>query len=209
MDKFPFPYERTHPHLKKKFERSILAYKAELLNPIIQNFLRTKTNYDLFVKAVCFPTNQNHKKLNQAFQQFYGEIRLIHYISRLLTHYSWQYYQKKKKEAEYHLYTFDQPIKEESNNYSLGSLISDGNSEVIDSVLNQSKSLMDHIQDPKLYRAMERLTKKQRKALELCYLYNLSHTEIGKVLQVSQQAVSKTIKNALKKLRIYYKGGNR
>ncbi|MED4205805.1 sigma-70 family RNA polymerase sigma factor [Neobacillus mesonae] len=209
MDKFPFPYERTHPHLKRKFERSILVYQAELLNPIIQSFLRNKTNYDLFVKSICFPTNENHIKLDRAFQQFYGEIRLIHYISKHLTHYSWHFYQKEKKEYEYHLYTFDQPIKEESNMYSLGSLISDGNNEVIDSILIQSKSLMDHVQDPKLYRALQRLTIKQRKALELYYLYNLTHTEIGKILQVSQQAVSKMINNALRKLRIYYMGGNR
>ena len=51
--------------------------------------------------------------------------------------------------------------------------------------------------------ALYSLTEKQKQIINLVYIKGFSDTEIGQLLNISQQAVSKTHKKALKNIREY------
>jgi len=83
----------------------------------------------------------------------------------------------------------------------------DKKDDVMDIVVRNAKSLSEHISHPALYRALTRLTKRQLTILELYFLYHLTHEEIGQVLGISQQSVSKSYSRALVSLRAFYREG--
>ncbi|TMN18724.1 hypothetical protein [Lentibacillus cibarius] len=43
--------------------------------PIIQSFLQDETHYKLVKRAICSPTQQNMKQVNEAFQTFYKHVK--------------------------------------------------------------------------------------------------------------------------------------
>ncbi|GLY12625.1 sigma factor-like helix-turn-helix DNA-binding protein [Pseudobacillus badius] len=61
----------------------------------------------------------------------------------------------------------------------------------------------DFIGDPILYQSLHTLTSKEKEIINLAYINNLSDVQIGKILNKSQQAVSKMHKKALKKIYDY------
>jgi RNA polymerase sigma factor (sigma-70 family) len=207
MEKYPFVYKELHPHLEAVFNGFIQQYHHELSNQVIENFLSVTEYYQLFVDAVCFPTPRHRKQLDEAFRKFYAEIRLIHYISKLISRVSRDCYQKEKKQNRkrlilHNLNRDDQAVKEGWEQRLPGK-----EEEAIDIIVRNTKSLLDSVSDPFLYQALQQLTKRQLDILELYFLYNFTHAEIGQVLGISQQSVSKSYNRALHTLREIYKEG--
>ncbi|WCT56425.1 sigma-70 family RNA polymerase sigma factor [Paenibacillus kyungheensis] len=62
-------------------------------------------------------------------------------------------------------------------------------------------NLKDHITDYSLYQAYESLSAKQKQVLSFAYVQELNDNEIARILEVSQQNVSKHRLKALTKLR--------
>ncbi len=64
-----------------------------------------------------------------------------------------------------------------------------------------STDLTARAQNPKLAAAIKRLTVRQRQAVELYYWHGYSQKEIADILRCSQQTVSDTLRNAVRKLK--------
>ena len=63
------------------------------------------------------------------------------------------------------------------------------------------RELGDYIQNPILYNAILALNERQKQLLYLSFVKEMTDTEIGRWLRVSQQAITKSKNNALKKVR--------
>jgi RNA polymerase sigma factor (sigma-70 family) len=206
MEKYPFVYKELYPHLESVFNEFLRQHESELSNRVIESFLSNTEYYRLFVYAVCFPTPHHQKKLDEAFQQFFSEVRLVHYISKVISRVSRDRYQRERKRT-YHMFGHSvihtpKMDKEEWERYP-----PEKQEDVIDIVVRNAKRLSDHISDPSLYQALTQLTTRQIDILELYFLYHLTHEEIGQVLGISQQSVSKSYNKALTSLRALYKEG--
>ncbi|KSU83986.1 hypothetical protein A2U94_19695 [Bacillus sp. VT 712] len=184
----------------KKVNLFLMKYERELENPIIKSFLEKKENFKMLEQSICHPQLKNRENLDKAFQEFYAEVRLTHYLSMLLKFYAQKYYVKTTKHFNHYQLIMDKP---QESGISFAELVS-SDEEIIDIFLKTSNNLIDFIKDQKLCQIINSLTTKQQQILNLSFVYQFSHTEIGALLGVSQQYVSKTYQKILNKIRTLY-----
>jgi RNA polymerase sigma factor (sigma-70 family) len=160
---------------------------------LMNGFLKEKEHRLIYEQAVRLPSAANLSRLNSAFQQFYIEIQLTNYLTTTLSFYASNYGKHAAKKQNRELVVLDQPINEEHDNSKKDMLIAREDQQVY--------GWEEAIQDPGLFSAIQELPDKQKEYLELRFVHQLTHTEIADKLDISQQAVSKSIQSALKKLR--------
>ncbi|SDK27976.1 sigma-70 family RNA polymerase sigma factor [Sediminibacillus albus] len=184
----------------KKF---IEKHQEFINNNIVSSFLKEKENYHLFVQTICYPTHLNVKKLDEKFRAYYFKIRLTTFLSNTL-HFNAINYDKKYKNFKMrNQLILDSPLSDDSE-YTLKDLIEDKQQDYkLDEELLEGKdySIENLVVDEKLYEAIQSLTDNQKQILNLAYVHELTDTEIAKVLDKSQQAVSKSHKKALEQLK--------
>jgi RNA polymerase sigma factor (sigma-70 family) len=140
--------------------------------------------------------------LDQAFKAFYFNIRFTSFISSALYFNAINYDKRYRRVQNRYPITVDCSVGEEDGT-TFKDMIKDPNADIkIDDCL-KSESILDHLEDLALCEAVERLTEKQREILDLAYVKGLSDTEIGLLLNKSQQAVSKTHKKGLQNIFCY------
>lgn len=198
-------YKSLSPDLERKLADFTQRYKKELSHHIVKSFLSEKEHYQLFKEFVCSPTPENIQKLNQAFRKFYIAVRLTYYLSKLLSHTSRDYYQKQKKRQYYCLLIFDHPVRKNDSSEPIGELIESNEKNIVEETVDKQNDLLEHIEDPALYYALSQLSERQLTILKLSLLNHFTNRQIGNILGISQQAVSKSYRKAIKKLSMSYK----
>src|SRR5699024_11381841 len=93
------------------FQAFTSQHSQALSNYVVQRFLSQESNYQLFATAICFPTEDNWRKLDQAFRQFYTEIRFINYIAKVLWRYGKDFRVKYQRDEARYLCMLDEPIQ--------------------------------------------------------------------------------------------------
>ncbi|GGJ97140.1 hypothetical protein GCM10007063_19440 [Lentibacillus kapialis] len=178
-----------------------------LSNYVVQRFLSQESHYQLFTTAICFPTEDNWRKLDQAFRQFYMEIRFINYIAKVLWRYAKDFRIKKHRNATHYLPILDQPIqiKEESSTITYKDQLLDHNGDDT----SEAEGLLAQVEDLQLQKALTQLTDKQLKVLDSYYVHNMTQKEIARNLGVSQQSISKILKTSLDNLKECYQKGEK
>ncbi|WP_371069684.1 sigma-70 family RNA polymerase sigma factor [Sediminibacillus sp. JSM 1682029] len=184
-------------------KKYIDEHQEFLNNTIVSTFLKDQDNYQLFVQTICYPSQANTKKLDDKFRAYYFNIRLTTFLSNTL-HFNAINYDKKYKNVKMrNQLILDSPLTDDSE-YTLKDVIEDkqqvSNLEAMFSN-GRDYSLEDLVVDERLYQAIANLTENQKKILNLAYVHELSDTEIATVMKKTQQAVSKSHKKALKRLR--------
>jgi len=191
--------DEVHPDIKN-FKTE---YEQYLSNHVVQRFLSEESNYQLFIKAMSFLTEESWEELDQSFRQFYTEIRFINYISKVLWRYGRDYQIKNQNSRARYLFILDQPIK--INGQPTIITYKDQLAEHNDNSIPEKESLLDQVENVQLKEALKQLTVKQLKVLDSYYVHNMNQEEIANYLGVSQQAVSKIMKTSLDKLRSQFK----
>ncbi|WP_154661616.1 sigma-70 family RNA polymerase sigma factor [Bacillus ndiopicus] len=181
-----------------------------LKNKLITSFLKNSTNKNAYELAINNPTLENQQQLDKLFKAFYFDIRFISHISSTI-HFNAINYDKRTRtqNSRYNL-TLDSSIDKNDNDNSFINLLIDEESKISLDKLLSHESILKQVSCPILYASLKKLTKKQLKIIELAYVNGLSDTEIGKLLNISQQSISKTHKKALKELASFFienKGG--
>lgn len=189
----------TVSHRGSKSSRSgyhtfVSRHRKALANPIIQQFLKDETNYHHFVQTVSFPTKQRWQQLNRSFQRFYTEIRLIDYISKTLWRYAKDF--RTQKERCRYVLILDQPIDKEEGLTHKDQLTNQG-----PKACREKTFILNLVEQPELYQALQTLTDRQLKLLDLYFCRDLTQKEIAHDWGVSQQSISKTFHKALDHLR--------
>ncbi len=176
-------------------------------DPIIQNFLQ-KNNLLLLEEALYAPSKENQKRLDDAFREFYSEIRIKKYLSNLIYFNSILFDKNLRKNKEGHPLILDAPIQGSDEDTPLIEIFT-SNKWTIDSfALEKENNLDELISEPILYKAIKSLTSTEKTILDYAYIHNMSDVNIAKIRGVSQQAISKTRKKALLKLHQKLKDGD-
>lgn len=178
-----------------KFRNFIQENKAFLNNPVIKEFLSNKANYNLLRQSICNPTCQNKEQLDLAFRGYYFNIRFTAYISSTIYYHAINL-DKKIRQINYRFpITLDQPVNEESEISIKDMTVYHEDFEL------KSDDILDYITDLNIYKAIKRLTPNQRNILYLVYIKGLTDSETAEYLKKSQQTISKSRKQALKRIR--------
>lgn len=178
---------------------SFSALEIHLQNPIIKSFLEIPGNTELFNKAIYHPTKKAKQQLDDSFKEFFFQIRFTSYLSNAI-HFNAINYDKKLKL----FLERNQPILDLPAHGYTGTSLSAYQPlqhRVHQDLCIDSSNIEDHLTSDFLFEGIQQLTKNQRQILSLAYIFGLNDTEIASYLNKSQQAVSKSHKKALSKLR--------
>jgi RNA polymerase sigma factor (sigma-70 family) len=181
----------------KTFEK---RYPGILKNPVMKSFLCNKKNRNLLKKALCSPSEESVNELNQAFKKHYFNLRFTTFISNTIHFNSINYDKKERKHRAIYQLSLDTPVFEERS-VSVIDVLPDEKNTFFKILEEKSQKIEDIITDEKLYEAVLTLTSNQRLILKLAYIDGLRDTEIARILNKTQQAVSKSHRKALEKLR--------
>ena len=187
-------------------ENYLTKFEKHLQNPVIKSFLDIQENMDLLVDVINNPTNVSKKKLDDTFREYYFKIRFTNYLSKAIYFNAINFDKKVNLFLDRNKSILDSQLKEGDNLTLIDYLVSkewqEGQEVWID-----SSNIADHLTSHSLYKAIHLLTENQRQLLNLAYIYDLNDSEIAIYLNKSQQAVSRSHKKALKKLREIIENG--
>ncbi|WP_409251824.1 sigma-70 family RNA polymerase sigma factor [Bacillus sp. SCS-153A] len=179
--------------LRKKFYNLYPDLKD---NQVVESFLSREENRKLLEEFLEDPSDSAEDGLNEAFKAHYFGIRFTSYVSSSLYFHSVNFDKKARLERDRQLLTLDKPLGD-GEDASYKEMIADTEA----TSYYTEKNLEESISDETLMEAFQRLTERQRFILNLAYAEERSDTEIAEILGVTQQAVSKTHRKALKKLK--------
>lgn len=131
--------------------------------------------------------------LDKLFKEFYFKYRFIVYISKCLYFEAVNYDKRKRKDDKRQSIIIDQTIIEVENITLIDKIATP--EDIEDQIFKEE--LEELLTDVILYRAYKNLTKKQQNILYLAFAKELKDVEIAAKINVTQQAVSKSRKNAL------------
>ncbi|MFJ7648991.1 sigma-70 family RNA polymerase sigma factor [Lysinibacillus sp. NPDC097279] len=194
---------------KRDDEERIKKFEGEnqqlLNNELVISFLKIPTNKEKYMDTILNPTMENMKELDMLFKHFYFKIRFISHISSTLKFNSINFDKKLRLIQSRFSLTLDATINANEGQETFLDLVADEQAEGHFSEVNLKDNLDDYVISPILYDALNSLTKKQKEIISLAYAEGLSDTEIGRRLNKTQQAVSKTHKKALENMMMYIK----
>lgn len=176
----------------------MLVKKKMIQNPLLVNFLKVRENMELYDEYCRQPTAERKELLNKRFTQYYFEIRMLSYLSKTIHFEAKRFDAKIRRRNQRCLLILDTSPKESDHTSRLTDFIADPGLPPDPLISNQ---LEDHIQNPKLHRSVSKLTNRQKEVLYYSFVEEWTDTRIAQKLGVSQQAVTKTRQNALRKIR--------
>lgn len=176
------------------------SVESHLQNPIIKSFLEIQENRELLERAIHHPTKMSKQQLDDSFREFFFKIRFTSYLSNAIHFNAINYDKKIKLFLERNQPILDSPVKGREGEALLDVITPKDLQERQESCIDSS-NIEDHLTNDSLYKGIQQLTENQRQLLSLAYIFGLNDTEIASHLNISQQAVSKSHRKALKKLR--------
>jgi RNA polymerase sigma factor (sigma-70 family) len=179
--------------LKERFYR---IYPDLRGNKAVESFMTRPEHQELLKEFLTSPSASSEDCLNEAFKAHYFGIRFTSYVSSSLYFHSVNFDKKIRLHRGRQLLTLDQPLGGDEDGTFKDMIPGHG-----DPILLPEQSLEESITDDSLLHAYRKLTDRQKEILDLAYARELSDTEIADILKVSQQAVSKSHKKALAKLK--------
>jgi len=154
-------------------------------NKVFCSFLNDPENKRLYNKVVESNREDLLTELNKRFKEFFLEIRLRKYISTII-HNSVVELDIQRRKKEQFLAPYDERVQLKYN-YSASFYID---------------KLSSIYTDKKINDVLKALTEKEKKVISLLFFKDLKEVEVAKLLNISQQAVSKTKQRALQKIKM-------
>lgn len=187
-------------HHTQSVEIYLDKLEKHLQNPIIKSFLEIPEHLALLKEVRNHPTIELKRKLDDTFREFYFTIRFTTYLSQTIYFNAINYDKKVKLISDRYQLILDRPIKDDVD-LTLIDFLSTSICIERPEICMNSSSIGDHLANYEIFIALQSLTENQRKILSLAYIYGLNDSEIADTFEKSQQAVSKSHKKALRKLR--------
>ncbi|HEF1906398.1 TPA: sigma-70 family RNA polymerase sigma factor [Bacillus cereus] len=176
-------------------------YKEKMNEPIVRNFLKDKGNYAIFQDAILNPTHENTHLLNQIFAEYYRKVKIINYISKLVKYYSIDIEKRIHLNKKRNVLTLDASINEEDESSIKMDVLSSSEEDLTyESFELASGDLKEHLNNDFLHKALEVLSDKQIKVLNLIYMNDFTNKQVAEILKESEQTISYNHKAALTKL---------
>lgn len=178
-----------------KFDHYLKANKKFFEEPIIKQFFANYSNVYLLKKAIEDGDMEVDRELNEKFLMFFLYYRLVKYIATLSKNYSVYFDKKVNSYKNRYLLSLDKPIN--STGTTFIDFTENKDPKVIDQVIAKRGKLSEEISDKNLYKVFLGLTSKQKKILEMIFVYNLSQKEVAFYFGNTPQNISKLKKKAL------------
>jgi RNA polymerase sigma factor (sigma-70 family) len=166
-------------------------------NRLFNAFIRSEKGEQLLKMYLSQPSNENLERLDEAFKIYYLKIKTFSYFSKTISFEAKHFDKKRRKIADRFLVILDSPIDEEEN-ITMKDMIADYSQYVSNISLENWE---DNITNEVIRNSIKVLTKRQKEVIKYSFFQNMRDKEIADKLGISQQAVSKTKKLALNKLR--------
>lgn len=163
------------------------------MDKILVDFFNEKLNREHYERYLEQPTLENKRILDKQFKKHFYMVRCFSYFLKMV-HYESRHFDKKQRE---HNKRYQLTLDRQDEN---------GRPE-IDFISNKyiekdcGSELYEVIESNLLLNALMNLTNHQSNILNKIYVGELKDGEIAKVLGISQQAVTKTKRGALNKLK--------
>lgn len=171
--------------------------KEGLDNPLSRGFLESKKGLDAFEEYLGNPTREHLDKLDDAFKSHYMIVKCLSYFSKSLE-YEAKHYDKRRRRRE-HRYSLilDAPLSGDEKMTMKDAMPGT----VHDPSDIKGESWEDDIADRDMLSALRHLTDRQQEVIQYSFFYELKDKDIAARMGITPQAVSKTRRTALKKLR--------
>ena len=184
----------------QKYLSYIEDNKQNSNNRIFTSFLEDVHNQFLLVLGL-FSYKDYPLVLDDRFRQHFFEYRFISYLTTYFYYESVQYDKKIRKRNEKEITTLDSPIED-------GITLKDTIAAKEELYANKG-SFKDLLTNDLLVQSFKKLSSQQQEVLNYYYVQGYKEKEISEVLGISQQAVSKSKRKAIDKLKVLMVGGER
>src|SRR5699024_9051338 len=177
-----------------------------LQNKVISKFLQAEENERLLEKILMDHSDENIKKLDKQFKEYYLKVKLIKYISSLIHFYTIDFDKRNNKRNSRFMLTLDAAPYKDDPSEDAATLIdiqpSPHSTET--DYFEKMQSFNELIESVKLYNAYQKLTSKQQEVLDMMYIDGFNNKEVAHIFNETPQNISNIHKRALKKLKESY-----
>ncbi|HCG4535998.1 TPA: hypothetical protein NJY08_004848 [Salmonella enterica subsp. enterica serovar Typhi str. AG3] len=171
--------------------------KTIIDSPIFESFISKGENEKLYLSYLEEPSYSKKEKLDEAFTTYTKQKLAISYLKKMIYFESRRFDKKRREFESKQPLILNAPTEE---NITLQDMIADENSEN-EFQLAFEVSIEDVITDSALMNAVQELSERQSEILYLSYVLNWSDKMIANRYNVSQQAINKSRRKTLNKLR--------
>jgi len=171
--------------------------KSILNSSIFESFIVIKKNKEIYRLFKNEPTLFNKEKLEVAFTAHTKEFLAINYLKKVIYFESRRFDKKRRELENKQPLILNAPIE---NNLTLLDMLADKNSESYFELILEA-SLEEAITDSLLIKAVRSLSERQKEILYYRYVLDYNDKMIAKKYNISQQAITKSHKKALQKLK--------
>ncbi|WP_019007835.1 RNA polymerase sigma factor [Cohnella laeviribosi] len=188
---------------KVKTQKGALK-KPFLLSPdiIVQRFFSYPENVYLLYLFLDSQSLECWKRLEDAFCNFYFEVRFTKYLSSTIKFTFIDYERRRRRREERNIVIFDMGLYEENDKTFGERYLSQNNDDENSIVLSPDpQKMLDSLSNECIYKAFSELTQNQKIILTFSYSMCYLDKEIAEKLSITPQAVSKTRNAALANLR--------
>jgi RNA polymerase sigma factor (sigma-70 family) len=175
-------------------------HNVNVKNPIIVGFLDNQDNRINLLNYIKNNTPENRTLVDEAFKRYYFKAKFTNYLSQTIYFNAINYDKRHRLNSKRNQLILDKPLGDSETETILNNV--DPSIPPIELNINDSPRIEDHISDCNLYEAINKLTNNQKQILSLSYVYGYNDSEIAKILNKSQQAVSKSHKRSLEQLQM-------
>ncbi|MBJ7950114.1 sigma-70 family RNA polymerase sigma factor [Bacillus cereus group sp. N24] len=176
-------------------------YKEKMNEPIVRNFLKDKRNNEIFEDAILNSTEENTQLLNSTFAEYYRQVKVINYISKLVKYYSIDIEKKITLNKKRNVLILDGSVKDDDDNSNKMDVLTSSEGDLTYYGFElESERLKDHLDNDLLHVALEVLSDKQFKILSLLYMKDLTNKQVAEIMKESEQTISYNHKAAIEKL---------
>lgn len=175
-----------------------------LEQPVMKGFLTVFENKKLLLEVINNPSEENNQLLEEKFKNFYKKTVIIKYINSLIRIYSIDFDKRVRRNKKRYLLLLDKPVQndfEDSFTSMIDVIQTSSDDETYHLVAEKDLDFKSIIEDVNLYKALNQLTKKQYRVLELIYLKKLNNKQVANLFGESPQNISNIHNKALKRLR--------
>lgn len=173
-------------------------------NQVLIRFFENPLHVSAFMAHVNAPIESNYLFLSNLFREHFFNIRFVKYLSSLILYASIDYHRSQGKHLHRNQLIFDVPAGDEGD-MSLGEFVSlqQQQPETMPFILTPNQ-FCESIEHNVLFKAFSSLSDRQKEVITLVYAVGLLDSEIAHVFGVSQQAITKSRLNALRKMRTHF-----
>ena len=170
----------------------------EIINSsLFKNFLKINENNNLFKNYIKEPNHKNKVLLDQGFQHHSKKALAISYLKKII------YYESRRFDINVRKLVQNQPLIIDNCDTALIDMIKDDQAEEQFQYI-EGKCIESFVSDDLLLQAIHNLSDRQQKILYFYYALDLNDADIAAKYNISQQAISKSRKQAILKLKKLY-----